>query len=114
LDLVTGFLSSIELQLRGWALGHMSQITTALTASLLVIFGDDINGFVKDRVRHRHFVVRTVSFILVCAFGFGMLAVFIAPGLASLLRYFGERYLVIVVVGAFVSVGVMAERKKYM
>jgi hypothetical protein len=114
LDLVTGFLSSIELQLRGWALGHMSQITTALTASLLVIFGDDINGFVKDRVRHRHFVVRTVSFILVCAFGFGMLAVFIAPGLVSLLRYFGERYLVIVVVGAFVSVGVMAERKKYM
>jgi hypothetical protein len=55
-----------------------------------------------------------VSFVIVCAFGFGMLAVFIAPGLASLLRYFWDRYLVIVVVGAFVGVGMMAERKKYM
>ena len=114
MDLVTGFLSSIELQLRGWALGHMSQITTALTASLLVIFGDDILGFVKGQVRTRHFIVRTIAFVLVCAFGFGMLAVFIAPGLSNLLRYFGDRYLVLIVVGSFVGIGMMAERRKYM
>ena len=114
MDIVLDFVNQIELHLRVWALGHMSQITTALTASLLVVFGDDINRFVKNRVRHRHFVVRTVTFVLVCAFGFGILAVFIAPGLGSLLRYFGDRYLVLVITGSFVGTGVIAERKKYM
>ena len=114
MDVITGFLNQIELHLRMWALDHMSQITTALTASLLVIFGDDINRFVKNRVRHRHFVVRTLAFVLVCAFGFGILAVFIAPGLANLLRYFGDRYLVLVIAGSFVGIGMVAERKKYM
>jgi len=90
----------------------MSQITTAMTGSLLVIFGDDVIRIVKNQVRHRHFIVRTIVFVLLCAFGFGMLAVFIAPGLANLLRYLGDRYVVLVVVGAFVWIGMMAERRK--
>ncbi len=114
MHIVTDFLNQIELYLRTWALGHMTQITTALTASLLVIFGDDINRLVKNQVRHKHFVIRTLTFVLVCAFGFGMLAIFIAPGLAKLLSYFGDRYLVVVVVAAFVGIGMMAERKRYM
>ena len=114
MSIITDFLSQIELYLRTWVLGHMAQITTALTASLLVIFGDDVIRAVKNQVRHRHFLIRMLAFILLCAFGFGMLAVFIAPGLARLLRYLGDRYVVLVVVGTFVWIGMMAERRKYM
>ena len=114
MGIITDLVSQIDLTLRGWVLAHMSQITTALTASILVIFGDDVIRIVKNQVRHRHFVVRMLTFILLCAFGFGMLAVFVAPGIGKLLRYFGDRYVVLAVVGAFVWVGMMAERRKYM
>lgn len=114
MGLIADLVNQLDLHLRSWILGHMSHVTTALTASLLVIYGDDINGMVKDRVRNRHFVVRTLTFVLVCAFGFGLLAVFMAPGIARVLRYFGDRYLVLTVAAAFVGVGWLAERKKYM
>ncbi len=113
MSIIADFLSQIDLYFRSWILGHMSQITTAMTGSLLVIFGDDVIRIVKNQVRHRQFIVRTIGFVLLCVFGFGMLAVFIAPGLANLLRYLGDRYVVLVVVGAFVWIGMMAERRKY-
>lgn len=114
MSIITDFVNQIELFLRSWALGHLNQITTALTASLLVIFGDDVIRIVKNQVRHYHFLIRMTAFVLFCAFGFGALSVFIVPGLASLLRYMGDQYLVLTVVGAFVWIGWMAERRKYM
>ena len=98
INIITNLVNKIELYLRSWVLAHMSQITTALTASLLVIFGDDVIRIVKNQVRHRHFLIRMLTFVLLCAFGFGMLAVFVAPGLARMLRYLGDRYVVLVVV----------------
>ena len=114
MSIITDAIHQVELFLRSWALGHLHQITTALTASILVIFGDDVIRIVKNQVRHRHFLIRMVAFVLLCAFGFGALSVFIAPGLASLLRSLGDRYLVLAVIGAFVWIGWMAERRKYM
>ena len=97
-----------------WARAHLSMISTALTATLLVIFGDDINRFVKVRVRKYGFAVRIGVFIALCAFGYGALGVFIAPAITSLLRFFGDRYLAASVVGAFLAMGILAERKRYM
>ena len=107
-------IDQVDLAIRSWVLGHLTQIATAITGALLVIFGDDINRFVKRRVGHRHFVVRTLAFILLCGFGYGLLAVFLAPGIIAVLRHFGSQYIVLTVVGVFVWIGVMAERKRYM
>ncbi len=97
-----------------WAKGHLPGISTAITTTLLVIFGDDINGFVKKRIRHMNFLVRTGSFIALCVIGYGMLSVAGASAVARLLRYFGDLYLAPMVVAAFVLMGILAERKKYM
>lgn len=97
-----------------WAKGHLTAISTAITTTALVIFGDDINGFVKKRIRGLNFVVRTGAFIALCAIGYGMLSVAGASAVARLLRYFGDLYLAPMVVGAFVLMGILAERKKYM
>lgn len=97
-----------------WVQAHLSTISAAITTTLLVIFGDDINRFVKNRIRGYHFVIRTATFILLCAVGYGMLSVAGAPAVARVLRYFGDRYLALAVAAAFVVMGVLAERKKYL
>jgi hypothetical protein len=58
--------------------------------------------------------VRTSAFVLLCSFGYGMLTVIITPSVAQLLRYFGDQYVAVVVLASFMTIGVLAERKKYM
>ena len=99
---------------RGWVSGHLTAIATAFTTALLVIYGDNINRAVKNRVRNRHFLVRAAVFMVLCSFGYGILALMITPALADLLRAAGDRYLLPVVVGTFVCIGVLADRKRYM
>ena len=97
-----------------WVRGHLSVISTAITATLLVIFGDNINRFVKVRIRRFGFPVRIAVFIALCAFGYGALGVLIAPAITALLRFCGDRYLAATVLGAFLAMGILAERKRYM
>ena len=97
-----------------WVRAHMGTISSAITTTLLVIFGDDINRFVKRRIRGYHFILRTGAFVLLCAVGYGMLSVAGAPAVSRVLRYFGDQYLALSVPAAFVVMGVLAERKKYM
>jgi len=97
-----------------WIRGHLSMISTAITATLLVVFGDDINRFVKVRIRKFGFPIRIAVFIALCAFGYGALGVLIAPAITTVLRFFGDRYLAASVLGAFLAMGILAERKRYM
>ncbi|HJP32240.1 MAG TPA: DUF3392 family protein [Candidatus Latescibacteria bacterium] len=98
----------------GWIQSHLSAICTAIVTTLLVIFGDEINGFIKDRIRGFNFFIRTGAFVLLCVFGYGMLAAAGASAIRSLLLYFGGHYLPLTVIAAFVVMGMLAERKKYM
>ncbi len=108
------FLKELALMPAGWVRAHVLAIATAFTTALLVIYGDEINAAVKRRIRPYPFVVRTLIFVLLCSFGYGMLTVLITPSVAQLLRYFGDQYVAVVVVASFMAIGVLAERKKYM
>ena len=97
-----------------WVRSHLSSISTAIVMTLLVIFGDDINKFVKGHIRQYNFLVRTTAFVALCAVGYGVLSVAAVPAVASLLRYFGDRYLPMTVIAAFIALGMLAERKNYL
>lgn len=58
-----------------WFRPYQYQAALAMIATLLVIFGNEINNTVKRLVAKQHFIVRTFVFILVCAFGYGLLTV---------------------------------------
>ena len=58
--------------------------------------------------------MRTGAFVLLCVFGYGLLATAGASAVGSLLLYFGSHYLPLTVIAAFVVMGMLAERKKYM
>ena len=85
----------------GWVQTHLSAISTAIVTTLLVIFGDEINGSIKKQIRNYNFLVRTAAFVALCVFGYGLL-------------YFGSCHLPLTVIVAFIAMCMLAERKKYM
>ena len=107
-------LPDLLTQVTAFARTHLATISTAFTLVLLVVFGDNVNRFVKKAVRTRPFLVRTLVFILLCTFGYGMLAVWMTPLISKAFLYFGDRYLAPVIVAAFIGLGMLAERKQYL
>lgn len=94
-----------------WVHGYMDQITLALVATLLVIYGDQINGFVKRLLRPYPRLLRIIGFIILCAFGYGLLTVLLTPVLANWFALVSRKWLAPLVVAAFFLVGWMAEKK---
>ena len=117
MDVLQGLMQQLVTALAGtsgWIQSHLAAISTAIVTTLLVIFGDEINGFIKKKIRNYNFFARTGAFVLLCVFGYGLLATAGASAVGSLLLYFGSHYLPLTVIAAFVVMGMLAERKTYM
>ena len=91
---------------------YLNEICFALIATLLAIYGQDINRALRARTRHLHFALRTLTFIMLCAFGYGWLTLMVAPRLAWLVRQLPLRSIPFVVLITFVLLGMIAERKR--
>ena len=107
-------ITQLQTSANTWAREHLATIAMVFTTSLLVIYGDNINGAVKRWVQSRHFLVRAFVFILLCSFGYAFLTSTITPAVTRALFWMGESYLGVSVVAAFVLIGVLADRKRYM
>lgn len=83
----------------------------AIIATLLVIFGGELNRWVRKSVRRYHFVVRLLVFILVCAVGYGVATVFMTELLSQMLGGLSDRYLALVVAAIFIGLGLIAEER---
>ena len=94
-----------------WTEAHLHQIAVALVTSVIALYAADIKRFIRNRVRKWSFVSRTAVFVLVSGVGFGLLVVLASPQLARLLAHFGGVLTLLVTIGVFVGVGVLAERK---
>ncbi len=103
-------LTDILTGLSGWIRPHLTFVASALVATLLVIYGNNINRAVWALVRGAHFVIRTLVFVLLCAVGYGALTVFLIPFLRRLLLAAGPIWMGLLVVVAFLVVGWLAER----
>ncbi len=95
-----------------WAAAHLNSIALALVATLLVIYGDNLNQFVKRRLRPYPRILRILGFVLMCAFGYGALTVFFTPIFANWLTWIPVKWLGVVVVTLFLFIGWLAESKR--
>lgn len=86
----------------------------AIVATLIFVYGNDLNRFVKRQVRNKHFLVRLSIFVLVCAFGFGLATVLGMTLISRLLQRLDRELLAPVVLAIFVGIGFLAERKHHM
>lgn len=93
-----------------WCRGHLRDISLAILATLFVLFGQDLNGWVQKRIGHLNFLFRTFLFVLFCALVYGMGIVFLTPWLAKGLAYFNNYTLAPVLLLVFFLVGLLSDR----
>ncbi|MFH1024578.1 MAG: DUF3392 family protein [Planctomycetota bacterium] len=98
--------------LSGWMRPQTHNIAMALVATVLVIYGEDINSAIKKAIQKYHFIARTLVFVAVCAFGYGTMAVLFTKLVAFLLGEMGNVLLPVAVVVLFLVVGQLAQHKK--
>lgn len=91
---------------------HLSDIALAIVATCLVIYGNNLNNYIKRLVSSWMFIARISAFILMCTFGYGLLTVWLQPVLEMLLKYIALPYLPISVASVFCILGIFAERKR--
>ena len=91
---------------------YITEISLALVMTALAIYGNDINGLIRKRTQNLHFMVRTVLFVVVCAFGYGWLSLSLAPQVRRGLTSIPGVWLPVLVTALFVVLGVLAERKR--
>lgn len=99
------------IQFSQWIYPWLGEISTAIMATVLVIYGDTINRLLKRQISGLHFLFRTVIFILLCTFGYGALLIYATPVLKDLLASLGMIYLGPLIVGVFITLGTLAEKK---
>lgn len=97
----------------GYIRPYNTEIAVALVATFLVIFGGKINEMVRTLVKEQLWAVRVLVFILLCAFGYGMLTVWLTPILAGYLRGLSHGMYILQVGLAFLIIGVVAERGRW-
>jgi hypothetical protein len=91
---------------------YLNDISVALIACALVVFGSDINAFLRRRMRQQHFIIRTIAFILLNAFGYGFVIVKLSPYLARTLKHLDKGMMFAIVVASFVLIGLWAQRNR--
>ena len=93
---------------------YSDEISLAFVATLLVLFGDKINSFVRRRVIKWFLLIRIFIFVLLCAVGYGVITVTIHPLVHVGFLRIPRDYSFMIVVISFIILGVLAERKKIM
>jgi len=99
-----------------YAADHTQQIALAIVATVLVLYGHDIEKHIKKHVEGYNFVIRTAMFICICAFGYGLVTVLVAEWLEQLLESVAggdPLYLIPLVLVTFIGLGILAERKNF-
>ena len=92
---------------------YYTQMSIMLMATILVVYGDVINSHLKRILAPYHFVIRVSLFVVVCAFGYGALTLYGAPLLHHIIAYLPWKYQGVGFIAAFLLIGFLAERRRY-
>jgi hypothetical protein len=91
---------------------YMREISVALIATVLALYGNYVNEAVKSLMKSHHFIARFTVFVLLCAFGYGALSVYTARFVRLLMSHLSDLWLAPVVIVSFLLVGLLAEHKR--
>ena len=95
-----------------YLLPYLTEISTALIACFLVMAGGEINTLLRRTLRNHNFVLRTVVFVLINAFGYGLIIVKATPYLARTLRDMDAGIMVSISIVSFILIGSWAQRNR--
>ncbi|MDG1750910.1 MAG: DUF3392 domain-containing protein [Thalassotalea sp.] len=106
-------ISGTFIELGQWFRPYQYKCSLAIIATILVIFGHDINNVIKQLIRKQHFVIRTLIFIVVCAIGYGLVTVWLTEFLSLQLAKIPNLYVVPLVVIIFTALGLYAQKQRH-
>ena len=106
-------IKSMIIQFSQWLYPWITEISMAIMATLLVIYGAVINRVLKKQTSGMHFIFRITFFILLCSFGYGAILVYGTPLLTKMLASLGMIYFGPLVVCVFIALGIVAEKKNH-
>lgn len=89
----------------------MPEIAFSFVATLLVLYGNEINRWIRNVAKPYHFLVRVTIFIVVCGFGYGFATSKLTDFLQYLLESQAGSWLFFIVLAAFIGLGVLADRR---
>ncbi|MCV2883905.1 DUF3392 domain-containing protein [Aestuariibacter sp. AA17] len=92
---------------------YVTEVAMTIVATLLVIYGDVINKHIKRALAPYHFVIRTLAFVLICAFGYGAFILFVTPFTQQGIAMIPSMYRGLSIVGVFLILGYLAENRRY-
>jgi len=92
---------------------YQYQSALAIIATLLVIFGNDINNQIKKLIAKQHFIIRSAVFIFVCAIGYGFATVWLTGLLTEQLAKIPNLYIVPSIVITFMFLGMYAQKQRH-
>lgn len=91
---------------------HMDSISVGLVATLLIIYGEHINGYFKKITKSIPFLGRFALFVLLCSAGYA----FLSSQLVKLLKYFlhgqADLALIGIIAAAFIVLAFCARSGK--
>lgn len=106
-------MQALLIDLAQWFRPYQSQCAMAIIATLLVLFGAEVSQAIRQLIKKQHLIVRTLVFVLVCAFGYGALTIWLSQMLAVALQSIADVYLVPAVVIIFLALGLYAQKQKH-
>lgn len=92
---------------------YIPEISVAFIACILVILGGNINRFLRNVLVRQNFIVRTIAFIALNAFGYGLLIVKASPYLANWLNTLNSGVLFVTVISCFIFIGAWAQKQRH-
>lgn len=104
-------IKSMIIHFSQWLHPWITEISMAIMAALLVIYGGVINRMLKKQISGLPFIFRSAIFIILCSFGYGAVLVYGIPFLAKTLASLGLIYFGPLIVCVFIALGIAAEKK---
>ena len=92
--------------------GHGYELCLAWTAALMVIYGNQLVKLSKNIAKSWHFLFRVGFFVIVCALGYGLLMVTLASYLGRQLSRLGNSWYLTAMLLGFLTLGILAEKKR--
>jgi hypothetical protein len=91
---------------------YLVELAMAQITAVLVIYGGELARYFRNLLKPNPFIIRVTGFILLNAFGFGLVTIFGARLLNGIYHQLSELIRMPVIFSIFLLIGILAERKK--
>lgn len=106
-------ISQFFVKLAGLLQPYLFETCIAQVATVLVIYSGDTDRYFRKLLKPNPFIIRVTGFILLNAFGYGLVAIGVGGLLKQFYEQIGAPVRVPVIFAVFIIIGIVAERKKH-